>query len=82
MKELRAKRTKMLKEGTLIVTVDIDVASNPGYRTTLDRRATQSFRFDNTREGFDRFWCITIASKNRFGCDCMKVEFSKITSRK
>jgi len=69
MRGLRAKREKMVKEGTLIATVDIGVASNTGYCTTLDGRSTKSFRFDNTKEGFEKFWCMTIASKNRFGCE-------------
>jgi transposase len=49
--------------------VDIGIASNTGYCTTLDGRSTKSFRFDNTKEGFEKFWDMTIASKNRFGCD-------------
>ena len=69
MKGLRAIRVKTVREGTLIATVDIGVASNTGYCTTLDGRSTKSFRFDNTKEGFEKFWCITIASKHRFGCD-------------
>ena len=69
MKGLRAKRVRTVKEGTLIATVDIGVANNTGYCTTLDGRSTKSFRFDNTKEGFEKFWCMTIASKNRFGCD-------------
>ena len=69
MRGLRAKRVKTVKEGTLIATVDIGVASNTGYCTTLDGRDTKSFKFDNTKEGFEKFWCMTVASKNRFGCD-------------
>ena len=69
MRGLRAKRVKTVREGTLIATVDIGVASNTGYCTTLDGRGTKSFRFDNTKEGFEKFWCMTTASKNRFGCD-------------
>jgi len=69
MRGLRAKRVRTVKEGTLIATVDIGLASNTGYCTTLDGRGTKSFRFDNTKEGFERFWWMTIASKNRFGCD-------------
>jgi transposase len=64
-----AKRVKAVKEGTLIATVDIGLATNTGYCTTLDGRDTKPFRFDNGREGFDKFWSMTIASKNRFGCD-------------
>jgi transposase len=69
MRGLRAKRVRMVNEGTLIATVDIGIASNTGYCTTLDGRSTKSFRFDNTKEGFEKFWGMTIASKNRFGCD-------------
>jgi transposase len=69
MRELRAKRVRMVKEGTLIATVDIGVTTNTGYCTTLDGRSTKSFRFDNTKEGFEKFWCMTTASKNRFGCE-------------
>ena len=69
MKGLRAKGVRTVKEGTLIATVDIGVASNTGYCTTLDGRSTQSFKFDNTKEGFEKFWCMTVASKNRFGCE-------------
>jgi transposase len=69
MRGLKAKRVKMVKEGTLIATVDIGVASNTGYCTTLDGRGTKSFRFDNTKEGIEKFWYMIIASKNRFGCD-------------
>jgi transposase len=69
MKGLRAKGVKRLEDGTLIATVDIGITSNTGYCTTLDGRGTKSFRFDNTKEGFEKFWCLTIASKNRFGCE-------------
>jgi transposase len=69
MNGVRAKRVRTVREGTLIAAVDIGVANNTGYCTTLDGRNTKSFRFDNTKEGFEKFWCMTIASKNRFGCD-------------
>ena len=69
MRGLTAKRVRTVKEGILIATVDIGVANNTGYCTTLDGRSTKSFRFDNTKEGFEKFWCMTVASKNRFGCD-------------
>ena len=66
---LRRKRVEDGEEGTLMATVDIGVASNTGYCTTLDGRSTKSFRFDNTKEGFEKFWCMTVATKNSFGCD-------------
>ncbi len=69
MKGLRGIRAKTVKEGTLIATVDIGLRTNTGYCTTLDGRDTKAFRFDNTKEGFERFWCMIMASKNRFGCD-------------
>jgi len=78
MKGLRAKRGKTVNEGTLIATVDIGVANNTGYCTTLDGRSTQSFRFDNTREGFEKFWYMTMASKKRFGCDEIVVGYGSV----
>jgi transposase len=69
MRGLRAKRARMVKEGTLIATVDIGITNNTGYCTTLDGRSTKSFCFDNTKEGFEKFWYMVIASKKRFGCD-------------
>ncbi len=68
MRGIRAKRVQTVTEGTLIVTVDIGLTSNTGYCTTLDGRDTKPFRFENTREGFEKFWCMAMASKNRFGC--------------
>jgi transposase len=41
----------------------------------LDGRDIKPFRFDNTKEGFDKFWCTTMASKDRFGCDEMVVGY-------
>ncbi len=69
MEGLRAKRVRRVKEGTLIATVDIGITNNTGYCTTLDGRSTKSFSFNNTREGFEKFWWMIMASKNRFGCD-------------
>ena len=69
MKGLRKKRGDVVREGTLITTVDIGLNNNVGYCTTLDGRSTKTFKFDNTREGFEKFWGMAIASKNRFGCD-------------
>ena len=69
MKGARGIRVRTVKEGTLIATVDIGLTTNTGYCTTLDGRDTKPFRFDNTKEGFEKFWCMTVANKNRFGCD-------------
>ena len=69
MRGVRGKRVKAVKEGTLIATVDIGLTINTGYCTTLDGRDIKPFKFDNTKEGFEKFWCLTVANKNRFGCD-------------
>ena len=69
MKGARGIKVGPVKEGTLIATVDIGLTTNIGYCTTVDGRDTKPFRFDNTKEGFEKFWCITMANKNRFGCD-------------
>ncbi|MGZ3593298.1 MAG: hypothetical protein ACXU9F_05655, partial [Syntrophales bacterium] len=34
-----------------------------------DGRSTKIFKFENTREGFDTFWGMVMASKNRFKCN-------------
>jgi transposase len=69
MSGLRTKRGNVVREGTLISTVDIGLTSNVGYCTTLDGRSTKTFKFENTREGFEKFWAMVLASKNRFRCD-------------
>ena len=51
------------------MTVDIGVASNTGYCATGDGRDIKPFKFDNTREGFEKLWHMVVASKMRFGCD-------------
>ena len=53
--------------------IDRDGGHRPNYQHRvlhyLDGRDTKSFRFDNTKEGFEKFWFGTMACKNRFGCD-------------
>lgn len=68
MKGSRTKGAKMVKEGTLIVAVDIGMVSNHGCCTVADGRSTKTFRFENTREGLDTFWDMILASKRRFQC--------------
>jgi len=69
MRGLRTKKGNLVREGTLMATVDIGLSSNAGYCTTQDGRSSKTFRFGNTREGFEKFWGMVIASKNRFGCN-------------
>jgi transposase len=75
MRSLRTKGVKAVKEDTLIVTVDIGMASNTGYCTTVDRRDIKPFTFTNTREGLDTFWSMLLASKNRFRCSEVMVGY-------
>ena len=75
MRGLRSKRVRTVKEGTLMVTVDIGVASNTGYCTTVDGRDIKPFKFDNTREGFEKFWHMVVATKNRFSCNEVMVGY-------
>jgi len=65
----------MVKEGTLLVTVDVGMTSNRGYCTTIDGRDIKPFKFDNTREGLDVFWSMLLASKNRFCCSEVMVGY-------
>ncbi len=68
MRGIRGKRVWTVKEGMLIATVDIGMACNTGYCTTVDGRDTKPFKFENSREGFEKFWHMIVASKKRFGC--------------
>jgi transposase len=68
MRGLRTKRVRTVKEGTLIVAVDVGMTSNTGYCTTIDGRDTKVFRFGNTREGFDKLWSMVVAMRNKFEC--------------
>ena len=68
MRGIRGKKIKMVKEGTLIATVDIGMTTNTGYCTTIDGRDIKPFKFENTREGFEKFLSMIVASKNKFGC--------------
>ena len=69
MRGLRSSRVKAVKEDTLMVTVDVGMASNMGYCTTADGRDIKPFKFDNTREGFDKLWSMVVVNKNRFKCN-------------
>jgi transposase len=66
---LRSKRVRVVKEGALIATVDIGMASNTGYCATVDGRDIKVFKFGNTKDGFEKFWGMIVASKSRFTCD-------------
>jgi transposase len=68
MRGIRGKRVRTVKEETLIVTVDVGMASNTGYCTTVDGRDIKPFKFGNTREGLDKLWSMVVVSRNRFKC--------------
>jgi len=69
MKRSGLEKASMVQEGTLIVTVDIGVTSNHGYCTAADGRSSKTFKFENTRDGYDALWTMVVASKAAFGCD-------------
>jgi transposase len=68
VKGMRSKKVGAVKESTLIATIDIGMTSNTGYCTTVDGRDIKPFRFENTREGFDKFWDMIVINKKRFVC--------------
>lgn len=68
MKRTDTVKVKVVRDGTLIVAVDIGMEMNRGYCTTIDGQDTKPFKFDNTREGMAKLWDTVIASKNRFQC--------------
>ena len=80
MRGIRGKKIKTVKEGTLIVTVDVGMTSNRGYCTTMDGRDIKPFKFDNTREGLDELWSMVVASRDRFKCTEVVVAYES-TSR-
>jgi transposase len=69
MRKAETGKVKFVKDGTLIVAVDIGMEMNRGYCTTPDGRDIKPFRFDNTREGMDKLWGMVMASRSRFQCD-------------
>ena len=69
MRGPRRRMMRMPKEGTLLVTVDIGVASNTGYCATVDGQDIKPFKFGNTREGFEKLWHMIVAAQQRFACD-------------
>lgn len=69
MRRADTGKVKVIKDGTLIVGVDVGMEMNRGYCTTPGGRNTKSFKFDNTREGLDILWGMVMASKNRFKCN-------------
>jgi len=68
MKGSRTKGAKIVKEGTLIAAVDIGMINNHGCCTVADGRSTKTFKFENTREGLDKFWHMILEGKRRFQC--------------
>jgi S-ribosylhomocysteine lyase LuxS involved in autoinducer biosynthesis len=52
---MMSKKVKTVKESTLIATIDIGMTSNTGFYTTIYGRDIIPFRFNNTREGFNKF---------------------------
>ena len=68
MSKADTRKVKFVKDGTLIVAVDIGMEMNRGYCTTTDGRDIKPFKFDNTRKGMDKLWGMITASKNRFQC--------------
>jgi len=69
MRKADTRKVKFVKDGTLIVAIDVGMEMNRGYCTTPDGRDIKPFKFDNTREGMDKLWGMIMASKNRFQCD-------------
>ena len=69
MKKSDTVKVKSVKDGTLIVAVDVGMEMHRGYCTTVDGKDTKPFKFDNTRKGFDTLWDMIVTSKNRFKCN-------------
>jgi len=68
MRKADTGKVKVVKDGTLIVAVDVGMVMNRGYCTTPDGKSSKPFKFENTREGFDTLWGMIMTSKERFKC--------------
>lgn len=56
MKEIQTKKTRIVNEKTLIVTVDIGKVKNTGYCRCPDGTEVKPFEFFNNGRGFNEFW--------------------------
>ena len=68
MRGIRSKKVGAVKENTLIATIDIGMASNTRYCATTDGRDIKPFKFNNAREGLDKFWDTIVINMNGFVC--------------
>jgi len=69
MRKADTGKVKIVRDGTLIVAVDIGMEINQGYCTTPDGRSSKPFKFENTRAGMDKLWGMIMAGKDRFKCN-------------
>jgi transposase len=69
MQYRKKKNMRMVKEGTLIVAVDIGKQSHCGYCTTIHGDAMKPFMFDNSKSGYEKLWEMVVIGKNRFHCN-------------
>jgi transposase len=69
MRKADTGKVKVVKDGTLIVAVDIGMEMNRGYCTTPDGKSTKPFKFENTRKGLDTLWAMIRTGKDRFKCN-------------
>jgi len=69
MRKADTGKVKIVRDGTLIVAIDVGMEMNQGYCTTIDGKSSKPFKFDNSREGMDKLWGMIVASKNRFKCN-------------
>ncbi len=68
MKGPAMRKASMVKPGTLIVTIDIGMTNNHGYCAAADGRSSKTFKFENTRDGFDLLWSMVLTCKAAFEC--------------
>ena len=69
MRKAATGKVKFVKDGTLIVAIDIGMEMNRGYCSTPDGKSSKPFKFENTREGMDTLWGMIMTSKARFKCN-------------
>jgi transposase len=69
MKEIQAKKLKVVNSKTLIVTIDIGKTTPMGYCRCPDKSEVKPFEFTNSRAGFNKLWDCVVKTKQAKGLE-------------
>jgi len=71
----KTNKFNIVKEKTLIVTVDIGKTSNTGYYRTPSREDIKPFTFQNDGFGFNKFWTAVSKAMKKYNLESVIVGF-------